>query len=660
MTFQSDNTTFSRTLRVLLIEDDVDYAALVTAILKTNLHENFEIFSEGTLAEGLNRLSREVPDVILLDINLPDSSGIATLRKTVIAAVDLPIVILTGHADETQAIQALHEGAQDYLVKGQNEITFLARTIRYAIERKRALTALRESDARFRQMFEKNADPIIIIDDRLAIRFVNPAVTRLFGRKSEEMIGSIFGFPLPQKEDASEIEIINAKGKAIIAEMRVVPILWEEEKAFLASLRDITEHKRMLTELEQARRQDLQMKDVFLSKVSHELRSPLSVIHQFTTILLDGISGEMNGEQRENLEIILRNVEELRNMINDLLQITRTGIDDIISVSHADPHKLNVVSECFQIRELIHNNLNGLRTIAARSDISLYSDIPDNLAPVHADPHRVNQVLNNLISNAVKFTPANGTATISAEIYEKDPAYLCVTVEDTGPGVPVEEREKIFEYLYQINGGIDDGRKGLGIGLYICREIIERHQGRIWVESAVQKGSRFRFTLPIFSLEKLLLPILRTESISKGHIGLIAVDVVPDNRRGLTDQDNQVLADVWNLLNLCILPDLDLVLPRIGKVDGGETFFIAACSQPNGIEALVRRLHAHLRQQAGLRENGLHFTITPIAVDIADLSKEGSHEIRQKKIIAIVDGLISSRLSQRRNCNAQEKNTARG
>ena len=655
MNFQSDSTISNHPINVLLIEDNSQYAEMVQAILKINMNERFEVIREENLASGLARMRRDRLDLILLDMNLPDSVGIATLKQTVNQAPDLPIVILTGYADENQAIQALHNGAQDYLIKGQNEVTILSRAIRYAIERKRVHTALLESDARFRQMIEKNADPVIIIDDQLIIQFVNPAVTQLFGREAEDLIGSLFGFPLPNYGEASEIEIVNNQGRAIIAEMRVVKIQWENEQAHLASLRDITDHKRMLMELEQTRRQDLQMKDVFLSKVSHELRSPLSVVHQFTTILLDEISGPMNTEQRENLELILRNVDELRSMIDDLLQVTRAEIDDVVTVDQSKTQKISVISESFQIQGLIQETLNALRTIADKNSVILSSNTSNDLPPVHADPQRIRQVLNNLINNAIKFSPSNGSVHATADLFEENHDFIRVTVADTGPGIPAEEQDKIFEYLYQLDASIDSRRKGLGIGLYICREIVERHGGRIWVENRSKQGCRFNFLLPVFSLESLLKPILTPTSIGENNIGMIVVEVLPSEPRHLTCQDVNVLGEVWNLLNICILPDLDVVLPRIGRFDSGEVFFIVASSLPNGSHPMTRRIRAHLSQHKSLRENGMSTAITSIPVELKPSMRQQPYSDQLKEILLAMEKNINQSMSPRRSIHAQEK-----
>jgi DNA-binding response OmpR family regulator len=130
------------TINILLIEDNTDYAELTLAILSRFQMPRYHIKWAQSLEEGLGLLTDFKVEVILLDMTLPDSSGIDTLRRTVHAVPEMPIIMLTGHDDETLAIQALHQGAQDYLIKGQNDTTLLPRAVTYAIERKRAQCAL--------------------------------------------------------------------------------------------------------------------------------------------------------------------------------------------------------------------------------------------------------------------------------------------------------------------------------------------------------------------------------------------------------------------------------------------------------------------------------------------------------------------------------------
>jgi len=227
------------------------------------------------------------------------------------------------------------------------------------------------------------------------------------------------------------------------------------------------------------------MKDLFLSHVSHELRSPLTSIYQFVTILQDGIAGELTSEQQEYIAIILKNVNQLRVMISDLLDVTR-----------ARTGKLNVAPNCMSLADLLKESVHTHGASAAVKCIRLFMEPLSSDLTVYADPDRTRQVLTNLIENALKFTPEGGQVRITGEVYAEDADYVQVLVEDNGRGISPEGIAHIFEHLYQEPNEFDGGRRGLGIGLYICRDLITRQGGKIWVESALGKGSRFYFVLP--------------------------------------------------------------------------------------------------------------------------------------------------------------------
>ena len=239
--------------------------------------------------------------------------------------------------------------------------------------------------------------------------------------------------------------------------------------------------------LDQARKEQLIIKDQLLSHVSHELRTPLTSVHQFLTILLDGVAGEMGGEQKDYLEIALKNVNQLNKMIDDLLERTRI-----------DSGKLHLQPESMHFQVVLDDLIPTWHSIAAKKDISLITDVSPNLPPLYADPDRIRQVLLNLLDNAIKFTPEGGAVKVKAEVYETDPAFVRISVTDTGPGIRPELQDRLFERLYQIEDVHTESRKGLGLGLYICREIISRHKGKIWVVSQPGAGSTFYFTLPIY------------------------------------------------------------------------------------------------------------------------------------------------------------------
>jgi PAS domain S-box-containing protein len=251
----------------------------------------------------------------------------------------------------------------------------------------------------------------------------------------------------------------------------------------------VQERTKLEEALEQIRQDQMRFKDEFLSHVSHELRSPLTAIKQFTTILLGGLAGELNKEQREYQQIVLRNIRQLQAMIDDLLEVTRL-----------ETGKITVEPERVSVMIAVTDTFNTLKGSARAKRVTLSYDLAPNLPSVHADPTRLRQILIILLDNAIKFTPEGGSITIKALVLQQDARLLLLEVSDTGVGINPEITENIFERLYQVSERTEGSRKGLGLGLYICKELVMRQGGTIWAKRRPQKGSTFSFTLPVFSL----------------------------------------------------------------------------------------------------------------------------------------------------------------
>jgi two-component system sensor histidine kinase/response regulator len=249
-------------------------------------------------------------------------------------------------------------------------------------------------------------------------------------------------------------------------------------------------------EVVRASQQALQLKDDFLSNVSHELRSPLTSIYSFSSIIADGLAGATNEQQDEYLGIIQRNVRQLQSMIEDLLAVTagRTG-------------KLVIQPQDASVSEAILDAVHTTEANATAKGIKLTYLIPPKLPRAFADPVRILQVLTILCDNAIKFTPPGGSVKVEAKVFEKVPGYLLVEVSDTGCGIKPEQLTRIFEYLYQVTESSHSGRKGLGLGLHIAKELVTRQGGSIWATSTPGSGSVFSFTLPIDVGQKADVPV---------------------------------------------------------------------------------------------------------------------------------------------------------
>jgi signal transduction histidine kinase len=488
---------------VLLIEDNPGDADLVRLrLVEGDAAVNVNCVNR--LADGLASMTKQPPSVVLLDLNLPDSHGAETFRKVLEHAPGVPVVILSGQDDEALAMKALHQGVQDYLVKGNITSNHLERAMRYAMER-----------------------------------------------------------------------------------------------------------QALLRTLEMSRHQQLEFKNQFLSHVSHELRTPLTCIHQFVTILMDGLAGEINPEQRYHLETVLNSVHQLRAMIRDLLEATR-----------AESGKIRIEARCITIADLIQQAVSMMAATAKEKQVGLEVGLDSRIPFVYADPDRVLQVLINLIDNGIKFTPAEGSVLVKACMVDADPNMVYLSVADSGRGIGPEARALIFERLYQDPNSVDNNRAGLGLGLFIAKELVELHGGRIWVASEVGNGSTFSFTLPLYSLAKLLFPVVTHEGRLRDAIALVKVELTP--LPGVSRSAwKEICQQSLETLRRCVYLDKDLVLPVTGNVGFSETLYVAACTGLEGAEIMMKRIRGQLEGGAGFKAAGrLQVSATAVALPAREEGKE--------------------------------------
>ena len=470
---------------VLLIEDNPGDADLVRLRLVEG-DSGVKVSCSNRLADGLASMAKEPPSVVLLDLNLPDSHGADTFRKVLAKAPGVPVVILSGQDDEVLAMKALHQGVQDYLVKGDITSNQLERVMRYAIER-----------------------------------------------------------------------------------------------------------QALLRSLEMSRHQQLEFKNQFLSHVSHELRTPLTCIYQFVTILMDGLAGEVNPEQRYHLTTVLNSVHQLRAMIRDLLEATR-----------AESGKIRIEPRCITIGDLVQQAVSMMAATAKEKRVGLEVGLDSRIPFVYADPDRVLQVLINLIDNGIKFTPPEGSVLVKACMVEADPNMVYLSVSDSGCGIGPEAKALIFERLYQDPNSVDNNRTGLGLGLFIAKELVELHGGRIWVASESGNGSTFSFTLPLYSLAKLLFPVVTYEGRLRDAIVLVRVELIslPSVSRATW---KEICQKCLQTLRRCVYLDKDLVLPVTGNVGPTETFFVAASTDLERVEIMMKRIREQLEVGAGFKNAGV-------------------------------------------------------
>ncbi|NEO25974.1 MAG: PAS domain S-box protein, partial [Kamptonema sp. SIO4C4] len=363
-------------------------------------------------------------------------------------------------------------------------------------ERSKAELALRDSEKQLRRVIENNAYGIVVCNQVGEIYFLNEAATQIFGRSHQQLLGQQLGIPLygrkkrPSIAEISELSLLRPDGTQCIVEMRSVPINWEgNPHALLISLVDITERK--VVE---------QMKDEFLSVASHELRTPLTSIRGSLGLLATGQLGTLNEKGQQMLKIAVNNTDRLTRLLNDILDLERikSGRVQIVQ-QHCDAVELMI--QAAQAMQAMAEQAQVTLCIQVNEQMCYFSDLEvDNLSsftnpvPLWADPDQILQTLTNLISNAVKFSPPQEQVCISVT-QQLDNILFRVT--DHGRGIPPEKLEVIFARFQQVDASDSREKGGTGLGLPICREIIRKHQGEIWVESTFGQGSSFYFTLPL-------------------------------------------------------------------------------------------------------------------------------------------------------------------
>lgn len=265
----------TKRINLLLIDDDLEDVLLLKETLAESSEQSFHVIHTGWLKTGLDCLAKGEIDLVILDLNLPDSRGLDTLRTLLSQTNQVPIVVMSELTDETLALATIQMGAQDYLVKGRTDEKIIVHIIRYAIERHRLYQNLHDTEARTRLIIKNNVDSILIVDCEGVMRFVNPSAETLFGRPAEQLIGAAFGFPVIT-DKVSELEIRRPDGSTRVTEMRAAEITWNARLAYLTSLRDITERK-------QAERQILKQLETL--GALYDLSRALAETDDFNTLM---------------------------------------------------------------------------------------------------------------------------------------------------------------------------------------------------------------------------------------------------------------------------------------------------------------------------------------------------------------------------------------
>jgi signal transduction histidine kinase len=483
-------------IKVLVIEDNpADVHWLWEILIKQHSNDlptpSFDVEFVTSLATGLQRLAAGGVDVVLLDLLLPDSQGLDTLIQLAQHAPDVPVVIMTALDVEGLDIQALHEGAQDYLVKGQIDRRTLVYALRSAIKREQMRRAWRASEARLRNLIVYNADGMIVMDRHGVVRFVNPAAEALFGCAAAELVGTVFDFPAGVGE-TTELDVFRNHDGPAVVEVRVVETEWEGEVVSLASLRDITARKRAeerLRQRDEQLRQAHKMEAIgrLAGGVAHDFNNLLTAIIGYSDIMMMRLASD---------EPLYRYVEQISKAANRAALLTR----QLLTFSRR---------QVYQKRPLHFNAVvvemeKMLRPLIGE-DIHLTTRLAPQLGCVYADLGHIQQLVMNLVVNARDAMPQGGTLRIETTNVELEsvqgarylgaPAgsYVMLSVQDSGEGMDNEVLSHLFEPFYTTK----EPGKGTGLGLAVVYGILEQEGGDIEIQSVPGVGSTFKIYLPL-------------------------------------------------------------------------------------------------------------------------------------------------------------------
>jgi PAS domain S-box-containing protein len=484
--------THAEPQRILLVEDNPADVDLIRVALASRQPAPFTLAHVERLGDALVHLRERAFAAVLLDLSLPDSSGLDTVRRVQIFSARVPIVVLSGLDDEELAVMAVQEGAQDYLVKGRMDAYGLLRALRYAIERHRLRQELEGSEQRYRNLFETASDSIFSFTCVGNLTAVNRGLESMLGWSREELLGQHYSKLLtPTSKDTLaayisqalavepasalpaivEVEAVGKDGSTMPVEIRASVLRDGQDKPLgvMIMARDISVRKA----LERQRTE-------FLTMLTHDIKNPLTALLGYADYLIE--ANQKDAVKQEDVAPWIKSSAlTILSLVNNYLDLSR--IED---------RRLTLRKEPVNLNDLVNRVERQYQGEARHRRITLELCLERQLPYVAGDVVALERVLANLLYNALKFTPTGGCVTISSTL--KTPEVV-VTVADTGPGIASEELPLLFD-KYRRGAGTRR-KEGTGLGLFIVKTLVEAHGGHIDVDSTPGTGTRFHVFLPV-------------------------------------------------------------------------------------------------------------------------------------------------------------------
>jgi PAS domain S-box-containing protein len=495
--------------RILMLEDDAICATLAKERIQNHWKE-CDIVHVTNKDDYTLALAGEGFDVILSDYCMPGFSGPQALAQASKECPEVPFLFVSGTITDEVAVESLRAGAVDYILKDRP--ARLIPAINRALDLAEANSRRIEHEA-----LVNSVDGIVWVADQSTLQFlfVSQQTERILGYPIEswitepdfwiqhihpddrEMAVNVCRNLTPEQTHPDfEYRMIAADGRIVwLRDIVNVRVRKNQPPQLQGIMMDVTRQKAAEEQVKEVqskleatnhdlvrRNQEIQN---FYHVLSHELKTPLTSAREFVSMVMEGLAGPLNRTQLEYLGIAKDSCNQLRVCVNDLLDTTRI-----------ETGKMSLKFGSVDLKEVIERIVKSQRAKAVEHNVHLDFEPPSDLAVIAADENRITQVVTNLIDNAFKFTPSGGIIAVKISGVFGRPDYLQVSISDTGCGIPKEELDCIFERLHQIKAGDATKEHGIGLGLYLCRELVWLHGGVIWVNSQVGKGSIFTFVLP--------------------------------------------------------------------------------------------------------------------------------------------------------------------
>ena len=473
-------------IKVLLIDDDEDDYFYTKDLLNDLGPDRYQLSWLSDFEQGVEALKANAYDVYLVDYRLGSMTGIDFLQQARMVNSGACIIMLTGQGSERIDLDAMKLGAADYLTKSGLSTTMLERSIRYCLERKKNIDALRESESKYRGIFEKTKDFIFVCTPKGKFIDFNDSATDLFNYSREELMQLNFFhlfFDEGEKQrfkkmmtekgavDDLEVTMLTKKEEKrfCLLTVSVQHQIYENEIAYLGLINDLTKRKKADEALRKA--QQLAATGQFIQTIAHEVRNPLTNIN----LAVEELKSESGDEDKKTfLEIIQRNSERIQALVDELRE-------------SSSPASLNTGKH--SINKVVDETLDVAADRIKLKNIEIIRDYSPDLCEVGIDAEKVKRALLNLIINAIEAMEKNkGVIKIITRSVND---HCLITIEDNGIGIHEDDMKKLFNPFFSRKP------KGIGMGLTTTQNIILSHQGNIEVESKINHGTKFNVYLPL-------------------------------------------------------------------------------------------------------------------------------------------------------------------